>query len=513
MQKKKGIFQSIVEFLFTSSSPEAEKKRALRQIAREIGKVKFKWYRPSSGDALPQMGRFFYEVYATVGAAQVILSKANTSSILKTIIIEASLSEKQRKIKANLTEEQLKERFRAENTKNLEAQIATELDAFKHEFTEEKSQQINNLYTQIEAFANFAAFDYYFVLKKFDSGIREHEFSYTPKCSMISAKYILEDLKDFAEVAYALPLNANWQAIFAIIKNYKGVAPVNLTRWERVVRLLHDVRKSNILMLIIRHISSNPNERIKSAPIHAKIVDRYVSELNMQTKSLVKQISQETKISQASHLLQQLFGYMPPTSINNYTPEASQNFQNKNFTGFTRTAELNYLNAFLLAYLNTDIYKIYDLCVVRAKWKHNEDSTVLSNNYHTLVELVGKIEEFDDSLDDYTLINTKLKTLLLRQEHDLEAKSQLETALKDVNRTAFSLVSTGFQSLLAVGKTLTALLEDSQKVQHSLVTNWEQIENIAGASIKSMLVEVCKKIYSIAMILHIYIQGEVGEEK
>jgi hypothetical protein len=42
---------------------------------------------------------------------------------------------------------------------------------------------------------NFVNFDYYFLLKKFDSGIPERTFSYVPKFETIRGEYVLEDLK------------------------------------------------------------------------------------------------------------------------------------------------------------------------------------------------------------------------------------------------------------------------------------------------------------------------------
>lgn len=492
--------------MFAYSDLEAVKRRELKRIAKEINRKKFKWYKPATGEALPQMGRFFFDIYAVVGPAQAMLSKANTSALLKLIVIEESLSEKQRKIKEGLAEEQLRERARSESAGNLEAQVATELEDFQREFTEEKIQRINHTYSQIEAFADFVMFDYYFMLKKFDSSIPERDFSYVPRCSAIRGEYVLEDLKDFAAASYSLPVNAEWKSIFAMIKNYRGDEPVELGQWTKILRQVDNVRKSNILALIISHIDKNPSGHIKPIAPNTRIVEAYISKFNERTEGFLKKIAQESKVSMATKLLQQLFGFVPPATLRNYTAEASEDFKSKNFAGFTRVAELNYLNAFLSAYLKTAITEITDLCVVRGKWLLHEDSAVFSGNYHALIELSGKIKEFDESLDEMAPLGSKLKTLFLRQEHDREARSQLGTNLKDVNRVAMTLLYAGMQSLLAIGKSLKMLLEDHKKKPSVLITNWDQLENITGKGIEGMLAEVYRKVYAIVMLLQIYLK-------
>ena len=507
MQKKEGFFQKALGFLFSSSDPEAVKRRTLRNIAKEINRQKFKWYKPSSGEALPQMGRFFYDIYSTVGSAQGILSNANSSAVLKMIVIEESLTDNQLALKEGLSEEKLKERAQKENTNKLEALVAKELDAFQRDFPTERVKQIDHLYSQIEAFSNFVLFDYYFMLKKFDAGLPERNFSYTPHCDAINGEYVVDDLQDFAAVAYGLPLNADWKTVFAIIKNYKGVEPAAANRWNKLIRILGEVRKSNILPLIIRHIAKNPAVQVKPVTVNARIVDGYIAKLRTQTESCLKKIVQDTKTSKSAELLRLLFGGDPPDSLQNYTAEAGDIFRRKNFAGFTRATELNYLNTFLSGCVKKDITEITDLCLVRGKWAAQEDSVSFSNSYHALTEAAGQIKTFDESISEDAPLGTKLKSLLMRQEHDREARSQLNTNLKDVNNAALTMLTEATQNLITVGKNLRIVLEDYEKQPHTLIINWKELENVAEKNIRDMMIAGYKKIYAFVMLMQLYLKG------
>ena len=62
--------------------------------------------------------------------------------------------------------------------------------------------------------------------------IPERTFTYTPKYEAIRGEYVLEDLKDFAAVAYSLPLDAEWPRIFSFVKEFREVEPVAIGSWN-----------------------------------------------------------------------------------------------------------------------------------------------------------------------------------------------------------------------------------------------------------------------------------------
>ncbi len=186
-----SLFQRVFGAFLGASDPEIEKKRQLKVLAKELSKSKYKWYRPNTEEALPGMGKFFYEIYKVIGAAQVILANANSSLVLKNLLVELSLSKRQVELKDRLTEDAIKERAKTVSIKELSQQVKDELAAFMSEFDTEKIRTIDLLYSQLEMMVNFVTFDYFFLLKKFDSGLPERTFSYNPKYETIRGEYVL----------------------------------------------------------------------------------------------------------------------------------------------------------------------------------------------------------------------------------------------------------------------------------------------------------------------------------
>ncbi len=503
-----SIFQRVFGMFFSSSDPEVEKKRQLKLIAKELTKSKYKWYRPSSEEALPGMGKFFYEIYKVIGSAQVILANANSSLVLKNLLVELSLSNRQIELKERLSEEAIKERAKTVSIKELTIQVKDEVAAFMSEFDTEKVKSIDLLYSQLEMMVNFVTFDFFFLLKKFDSNIPERTFSYNPKYETIRGEYVIEDLKDFAAVAYALPLEADWPKIFSFVKAYREVEPVAIGQWNKLMNALAEIRRTGILERIIRHLGADPTYIVTYEQISARIVDNYLMKMKTQTEMFVQQIQQENRTSKASELLKQIFGTDSIVRLKNYAERANPPFEKKMLGGYLYVEELNYMKAFLIDYFKRDIRALTDLFLVRGKWAIPAMSTGYSGSFHALLEISDAITEFDDALAEDGELGSKLRTMLTRADRDKEVVKQLRTQLKDVNDRALRYLTDGTQHLIIIARSLKSILEDFEKAPHGLISNWKELELNADRPIKEWVVDVYKQIFSFVSLMQLYLKGE-----
>ena len=68
-----SFFQKLFSSIFSGNDPEAEKNRQLKQIAKNLSRSGYKFYRPGSDQVLPQFGKFFYDIYKIISPAQILL--------------------------------------------------------------------------------------------------------------------------------------------------------------------------------------------------------------------------------------------------------------------------------------------------------------------------------------------------------------------------------------------------------------------------------------------------------
>ena len=170
--KKESFFQKILGLFISSESPEAVKRRKLKDIAKTIGKTRYsKWYKSNSQEVLPQAAQFFYSIYKVVGPARPLLAGAASSKVLKNVTVEKSFSDKQKKLLENLSEESIIEQSKNTNAEILAEKVKKELKTFIGELDSNQIQKIDLTYQHLDAFIQFVLFDYYFLLRKFDSNL------------------------------------------------------------------------------------------------------------------------------------------------------------------------------------------------------------------------------------------------------------------------------------------------------------------------------------------------------
>ncbi len=502
-----GFLDWLVSLFAGGGDPEKEKKRLIKQIGKELSKQRIKFYRPKSEEALPGMAKFFFEIYKTVGPAQTLVQHAESSSVLRAIVIESFLTDEQRRLREKFEEEQVREMMNSMDAKQVADIIKDAMVKFFGGFESDTISKINETYNLLMDFTNFIHFDYYFLLKKFDSALQESQFSYTPKFESINAEYISDDLKDFLELLYSIEKKADWDRAFDILRDYKGVDVVSRPDWIKLLNQLEAVKKSNILLLIIRHVDQDPYYKGSIRTSNEKIVEAHLNKLKTQTEMTIQKILKEQKNQKIEKLLQLIFGSTAVVRTKNYTEKANMAFAKKMLAGFTLTAPLNYLKAFLLDYFKKDVREIVqDILLVRSKWTTNIMSQQISEAFHQTMRISESLITFDDSLSEEGELGQKLKKASTRADRDKAALGALKQLLSEINNRAAKMINESAQHLIAIGKHLKMLIEDYEKKNHALILNWREIDLAAENNVKERMLDIYKKIYYFVQLLQIYLK-------
>ncbi len=501
-----GFFQRIFGSLFGGNDPEAEKKRLLKSIAKDLSRTRFKFYKAGSNEVLPQLGKFFYDLYKAVSPAQIMFQSIENPNYFKNVVIDSSLSDQQRSIVDELSEESITTLANSMPFNQLSAKLKTDLESFMGEFDADKITRTDALYTKLMSFRAFCTYDFYFMLKKFDSSLRERDFNSNPRFEPINATYINDDLKDFLAVAWSLQFDEDWSDVMNLFKTVKGVEPIKPAQWQKILSKLKMLRSSNVFDMIVQLISQDPAYHTEVEPKQELIVEPYLEKIKQQSQLALKKLQNQQKNSKADSLLQQIFNTNVVLSLKHYTEQGSQIYEKKNLGSFEYYRALNYLKAFLVEYVKKDVREYADLVLIRGKWVTAALSSQMSEAYHSLLETSDMITEFDDKLGEESEVGIKLKTLLPRTERDREAQNIIRTTLKDCNAQAREYVITSTKNLVSFAKNVKALLEDHQKPHGEMVINWKELDHYAEHPMQQLGVEVYKKIYLFASLMQNLLQ-------
>lgn len=492
------------DFLFGGNDPEAKKKRAVKLIAKEINQNKHrKFYKTSTGELTPVAGAFFYDIYKAVSAAQGFMKNSGKSAVLKQLTIEYFMSKELREVYDRLSAASIEERGKSLNPKELSVQLQEDLNTFSSAFTITDMNTIDRCYNVIMGFSNFVSFDFFSLLKKIDSRIRERDFVYQPQFRHVSGKYLADNIKDFLDLPPFEVAPEDWKTVLEILKKYKaGTNVIDPNQWKKVLATLQDVHRSGILMLMIRHIDQNPNWMRNFQVSEEAIVDAFMKTKKAEVQSLIEKIKSDKRASKRDALANKLFGSVDITRLQYYTNANNEVFLKKGVDGYTYIAPLNYLKAFVT--VHHDIRELCDIFLIRGQWKSQDVSRQISQGLHELSDIVEQLTDFDNTLADNGINGSRLRNYLNKSKMDKSQISQLKTVLSTINAEAKDMIDKGLAIFSEVATYIKNLSADHTKAHSQLLVNWKEIESVSDRAIDQRLEHASAVLADFVQLLQLY---------
>lgn len=482
------------------------KSRVLKEIKKVLKKNFKKYVKVSQNQVEAAFPKIFYEIYSVVGPAQSLLANAGNSGALKSLLIEINLSDRQKQLEEMFQEDNIRARAAKVPLQELTEDLKKSLIEFLSSFDAETVKKIDGLYNQVLTFLDFVNFNYYFLLKKFDSGLPERDFNYLPRWEPIAGDYIVEDLKEFLEVSQGIVAGTNWDWALDVLKQYRSVDVVNREAWKKAVSNLTDLKKSNLLNYLVMYFGQEPDFKVISQVSSERIVDPYLNLIKTQTELVITKIIKERKTQKIQQLVKQVFGTEAVSRTKNYTEKANLTFGKKMMGGYLYIEPMNYLKAFLLDYYKRDVREVCNLILVKGQWYSPPLSAPFSESFYAVMEMADKVVAWDDSLAEDSEKGLKIKGFLMRFDRDANAKVSLNQILKDINGQAKTFLLEASNHLIVIAKNLKAGIDDLDKPKHDYLMNWKALENSTDHDLKEWMTEIYKSLYYFIQLLQYFLK-------
>lgn len=490
---EENFFTKLFASLFSSNDPEYKKKKQLKAIAKDLSKSKYKYYK--NDEALPAFAKLFYDIYKAITPSQLLFNSIENPNLLKYMVVNSSLSDEQHQIIEALSKEAISAKANTMPIADLTNEITNLLNTFLNAFDSEKISYIEATYKKLIAYKNFCTYDFYFLLKKFDSSIKEREFNGLPHFEKINAEYIAEDLKDFICVAIPVSEVLDWADMLKMFKEVKGQEPISSNLLNKISTKLRSIISTKTFDMMLKIITKDPNFEIDYYTTNEPIVDSYLDKIKQEAESTLRNLQAQQQNSKIGNLLSQIFGTTEVVRLRNYTDQNSAQFERKNLGKFHYAAPLNYYKAFLLDYIKKDLRELSDLILIRGTWSSNTLATPMSNAYNALLESSDQLVSFDEKIAEEGEIGIKLKTLLPRSERDKDSRNIIGTLINDLNEEAKDYCVEATRNLVTIAKSIKSVMEDYAKPKGELIINWKELEKFSEHPIKQLGIDVYKHIY------------------
>ena len=505
--EKLNFFQKLFGSLFRDNNPEAEKKRKLKSIAKNFSKTKYhNFYKPSLSEIQPAFAKLMYEIYKAVSQSQIYFKNTQNPGIFKHQIINYSLSDNQLALLDHFDEQKILEVAKKAPFSSIEQQLESELQTFTTEFEGERSARTDNLYKAFSVFKDFCEFDYFMLLKKFDSKIQEFQFNNPPRLEKLLDEYIIDDLQDFVTVAYAIADETIvWTDLFDMLKQTSNRELITAGSWKKIAAKMRNIQQSGAFEYMIQLISKNPDYHTNTREHFPSLVEPYLDKLQGDVHKTLNKISSQQNESKTNSICMQIFGTTSPSALNYYVSGFNAPLLKKDLDVLEFTEALNFLKAFTTSCVKKELHEFFDIVVIRGQWDASL-SAPFSNSYQELLDIDGQITKFDESFSEEGSQGLKVKTLLPKTGHDQGASNIINRVVTDGNEQAKQFLISATQNIITIGKTIKQLIEDYSLKKPVLVMNWKELEKYFDEPLKDFSVKLYKKLYLFVQLMQHYLQ-------
>jgi hypothetical protein len=314
------------------------------------------------------------------------------------------------------------------------------------------------------------------------------------------------------EYSAAIEMDWDWKATLGVLKVYKeGMDVINPDHWTKVIRLLKDLSRTRIFELIVQHTTGDPLWQSIPRTPDERMTDVILDAKKAEIEGAISKIQNDKKSAQVEQLAKSIFGSAEIERLSNYIPKANEVYYKKNFDGFTKTAAVNYLKAYLLDYFKKEIKELCDLILVRGQWSNIVLSQPMSDAYHEMSGLLEKIIDFDNSVGEKGEHGSRLKQAMLKVDRDKGQGKYIRIILKTINNNAQRMINSASSAFITIGKNFKSLLEDLPKKPAEIIMNWKELESASEEPLAKRLTDDYKRMYYFVQLLQFF-TGPIEEE-
>ncbi|MDR0377137.1 MAG: DUF5312 family protein [Spirochaetaceae bacterium] len=502
------ILNRVFSFISGDNEADPKKKEFLRQILRDINENKYtRFYKSRAEEIEPAFAHTVYEIYKVIYPASLFIRDINKASRIRQLALEVFMDKPTLTVIRRLNHAQVEERLKTTPPKELIPQLTQELSMVSAAFDEARTHAVNVTNNQISAFSQFVTYPFFTVLQQFDINFPEKFEGYQPKFAPIKAKDIIKYLEKLYAILPLLNPDENWKTVLGIMRLSNGGTDVlPLEQWNAVTRLVRDIRDSNILERIIQYTIRDPLWQGKLKIPNEYLAETWLGNKQTEIQHIISDLTtKEWKVLVRS-LAKNIFGSADVVRLQCYTEQESENLIRRGLDGYDFAGGINYLMAFIGDFVDREFQDLCDILLIRGQWTTSASSREMSEAVHGIKETSGKLIELDEALGEKGKDGSRIRTALVRVDHDRSQARYINAIVGGVNDEAQEYLTAAAKYFTVIENSMKHIVEDFEKNLHELIMNWKELTAVSKSPLGQRLNDAYQKISSIVQLLNCFSQ-------
>ena len=489
-----SFWSRVLDLLFGVDKVDKQTKVRLNEITKKVQKSSFSSYYSSfTAKVNADFARYFYDIYRQTSSVQEFFNTSFDVEKSYNKILRDMMSMRQLEILDALEEDALWEKSKKVKYMELSKEVKSLLHEFNNEFTSERVEAINNIYSSLYILRSFCSFDYYALLRMFSPDLQEMNFKKKPHFGKVWGMYVAERLSDFESLLKALLSVKDWKSVFEFINNVSGKYVINVEEWSKLILSLSAHEEEPIFEMMCKLINSNPDLAINSSVQRKNIADLYAREVSERVITTIQSIHKEQKVALIRSDVKKLFPKGFHNQLKYYVDDLNQLFASKNLSGYENCDALAYLYAFLDDY-SDELDEISANLNVYGKSIDKEFIADLLNCCKKFASFKEAIITFDGKLNPQLAQGFRFQNFLSQKIVGEQEYKTTKTQLDLCNAEAMKIIKSAYNTTIEIGNMCQKLYKDIQSDTKTLISNWKELDGRVATPYKQQLATILQAI-------------------
>jgi hypothetical protein len=486
-----------------------ERRRALRQLKRELGAVRVDLYRLKQDLIQVPVARMLYDLYRLSHPLRPLFPLDKKKQQLPPSVVDAFMMEfhsaEARETAEQLTEERIRGLIQSQGVKRAAARVEKLLERYFDCFDQETVQEINLVYSNLLAFARFTHFDFFPILREFDPLMEEGDFARKPSFSPAEGHLLREDVNNLNRALHSFHTDQLLDRSLEVFSRIRNTESLNRSNLNRLRKLLAEIQQNGYFSLLIRAVDKNPAPVPVPRPLHVDVFNAYTFKRRGEVLGLLNTIRRKVRDEVVGSLVGEIFGNSVQARVKNYSSAKSKQLTGLGFSGLRFVEPLNYVQAFCAdKYRGLVAEKVNEL-IIGGVFVNKGLLNTLSNSYYALNKISHRISELDADLDTDGESAVTIKKHLSMLSKNKNSRNIIEKTVRDVNRQAELIINETLVNLKEMALCLKNVIEDYKREKPAYVANIRKIRSSGNREFMGELVGAYKLIYQFLRLLGKYV--------
>ena len=496
---------------------DPERRRALRQLKRELGAVRVDLYKLKQDLIQVPAARILYDIYRFTHPLKQLFPLEKKKQQLPPSFVESFMMEfhsaPAREIAEQLTEDNMRRLIQGRGLKRASVHIDKLLEQYFDSFDQDTVREINLVYSNLLAFARFTHFDFFPILREFDPLMEEGDFTRKPSFAPAEGHLLRDDLNNLNRALHSFHTDDLLDRALEVFSRIRNTESLNRSNLNKLRKLLAGVQQNGYFSLLIRAIDKNAAPMAVPRPLHVDIFNAYTFKRRGEVHGLLNTIRRRARDEAVESLVGEIFGTAVQGRVKNYTGAKSEQLRGFGLSGFRFVEPLNYVQAFCADKYRGFVAEKVNELIIGGVFIHEGLLNTLSNSYYALNKVSHRIRELDADLDPEGESASTINKHLAMLNKNKNSRNIIEKTVRDVNMSAELIITETVVTLKEMALCLKSVIEDYRREKPLFVANIHKVRHGGNRELIGELVSSYKLNYQFLRLLAKYVPINTTREQ